>query len=133
VTAMLGSPLCPPARPVAVASIPDSLEHAFASLSWWRLGTTWHDPDLGGPIAAPLQRCAELLGVDLATISVAVANVEPYLRADGTWQPNANVQDSIRAGRVGSAQTGPPGKACFTSRSDEAPSSALREVKVSAS
>jgi hypothetical protein len=23
---------------------------------------TWHDPDLGRPIAAPLERCAELLG-----------------------------------------------------------------------
>jgi hypothetical protein len=29
---------------------------------------TWHDPDLGRPIAALLPRCAELLGVDLATI-----------------------------------------------------------------
>jgi hypothetical protein len=36
------------------------------------------------PIAAPLERCAELLGVDLATIRAAAANVEPYLRADGT-------------------------------------------------
>jgi uncharacterized protein (TIGR02246 family) len=45
---------------------------------------TWHDPDLGRPIAAPLERCAELLGVDLATICAAAANVEPYLRADGT-------------------------------------------------
>jgi hypothetical protein len=45
---------------------------------------TWRDPDLGQPIAAPLQRFAELLGVDLATIQVAAANVEPYLRADGT-------------------------------------------------
>jgi hypothetical protein len=44
---------------------------------------TWHDPDLGRPIAAPLERCAELLGVDLATICAAAANVEPYLRADG--------------------------------------------------
>jgi len=35
-------------------------------------------------VAAPLQQCAELLGVDLATIRVAAANVEPYLRADGT-------------------------------------------------
>jgi hypothetical protein len=35
--------------------------------------------DLGRPIAAPL----ELLGVDLATICAAAANVEPYLRADG--------------------------------------------------
>jgi hypothetical protein len=45
---------------------------------------TWHDPDLGRPIAAPLERCAELLDVDLATICEAAANVEPYLRADGT-------------------------------------------------
>jgi hypothetical protein len=45
---------------------------------------TWHDPDLGRPIAAPLQRCAELLDVDLATIQEAAANVEPYIRADGT-------------------------------------------------
>ena len=45
---------------------------------------TWHDPDLGRPIAAPLQRCTELLGVDLATICEAATNVEPYVRADST-------------------------------------------------
>jgi hypothetical protein len=45
---------------------------------------TWHDPDQGRPIAAPLERCAELLGVDLATTQEAAANVEPYIRADGT-------------------------------------------------
>jgi hypothetical protein len=45
---------------------------------------TWHDLELGRPIAAPLERCAELLGVDQATISQAAAKVEPYLRADGT-------------------------------------------------
>jgi hypothetical protein len=45
---------------------------------------TWHDPDLGRPIAAPLEQCAELLGVDLATICEAAAGVEPYIRADGT-------------------------------------------------
>jgi hypothetical protein len=45
---------------------------------------TWHDLDLGRPIAAPLEQCAELLGVDLATIGEAAANVEPYIRADGT-------------------------------------------------
>jgi hypothetical protein len=45
---------------------------------------TWHDLELGRPIAAPLERCAELLGVDLATICAAAANVQPYLRADGT-------------------------------------------------
>jgi hypothetical protein len=45
---------------------------------------TWHDPDLGRPIAASLERCAQLLGVDLATIHEAAASVEPYLCADGT-------------------------------------------------
>ena len=45
---------------------------------------TWHDPELGRPIAAPLERCAELLGVDLATVGELAANVEPYVRADGS-------------------------------------------------
>jgi hypothetical protein len=44
----------------------------------------WHDLDLGRPIAALLQQCAELLAVDLATICAAAANVEPYVRTDGT-------------------------------------------------
>jgi hypothetical protein len=45
---------------------------------------TWRDLDLGRPIAAPLERCAELLGVDLATVRELAAKIEPYLRADGT-------------------------------------------------
>jgi hypothetical protein len=45
---------------------------------------TWHDPDSGRPIAAPLERCAELLGVDMATVRELAAKVEPYVRADGT-------------------------------------------------
>jgi hypothetical protein len=45
---------------------------------------TWHDPDVGRPNAAPLEQCAELLGVDLATVRELAANIEPYLRADGT-------------------------------------------------
>ena len=45
---------------------------------------TWHDPEVGRPIAAPLERCAQLLGVDLATIREAAADIEPYVRADGT-------------------------------------------------
>jgi hypothetical protein len=48
-----------------------------------RVGT-WHDPDLGRPIAAPLERCAQLLGAELATVRTLAATVEPYLRADGT-------------------------------------------------
>jgi hypothetical protein len=31
------------------------------------------------PIAAPLERCAELLGVDLATVRELAAKVEPYI------------------------------------------------------
>jgi hypothetical protein len=38
---------------------------------------------LGRPIAAPLERCAELLGIDLATVRELAANVEPYICADG--------------------------------------------------
>jgi hypothetical protein len=47
---------------------------------------TWErdDPDLGRPIAAPLDWCAQLLGVDLAAVRKAAAKVEPYVRADGT-------------------------------------------------
>ena len=45
---------------------------------------TWQGPDLGRPIAAPLEQCAELLGIDLATVRRLVAKVEPYVRADGT-------------------------------------------------
>jgi hypothetical protein len=43
-----------------------------------------HDPTLTRPIAAHLERCAELLGVDLTAIREAAAYVEPYLRVDGT-------------------------------------------------
>jgi hypothetical protein len=45
---------------------------------------TWHDLDVGRPIAAPLERCPELLGVDLATVCKLAAEVEPYIRADAT-------------------------------------------------
>jgi uncharacterized protein len=40
--------------------------------------------DLDRPIAALLERCAQLLGADLATVGKLAANIEPYLRADGT-------------------------------------------------
>ena len=43
----------------------------------------WQDLDLGRPIAAPLERCAELLGVDLATARELASKVEPYIRSDG--------------------------------------------------
>jgi hypothetical protein len=43
-----------------------------------------HDPTLTRPIAAPLEQCAELLGVELAALQEAAAHVDPYLRVDGT-------------------------------------------------
>jgi hypothetical protein len=42
------------------------------------------NPDFGRPIAAPLEQCADLLGVDLATVRELAVNIEPYIRADGT-------------------------------------------------
>jgi hypothetical protein len=47
---------------------------------------TWEadDPAYLRPIAAPLERCAELLGVDLVTITGAATHIEPYVRVDGT-------------------------------------------------
>jgi hypothetical protein len=47
--------------------------------SWER-----RDADFNRPIAAPLERCAELLGVDLATVREFAASIEPYRRSDGT-------------------------------------------------
>jgi hypothetical protein len=46
-----------------------------------REGTTFHP---SRPLAAPLDRCAELLGVDPATARKVTADGEPYVRADGT-------------------------------------------------
>ena len=43
-----------------------------------------NDPTFGRPLAAPLEQCAQLLGVDLATMRTVAADVEPYLRVDGT-------------------------------------------------
>jgi hypothetical protein len=43
-----------------------------------------HDPTLTRPIAAPLEQCAELLGVDLTTVHELATYVEPYVRVDGT-------------------------------------------------
>jgi hypothetical protein len=49
------------------------------TLGRWDLARPWP----GRPIVAPLDRCAELLDVDLASLGEAAANIEPYLRADG--------------------------------------------------
>jgi hypothetical protein len=69
-----------PVHPVTVSTIGDSMAN-ICSLSA-PVGT-WQDSDLSRPIAAPLERCAELLGVDLATVREVAAKVEPYVRADG--------------------------------------------------
>src|SRR4029453_14922378 len=45
---------------------------------------TWHDVDVGRPIAAPLEQCAQLLGVALATLRKLAPKAAPYLPADGT-------------------------------------------------
>jgi hypothetical protein len=41
------------------------------------------DQTLTWPVVAPLERCAEFPGVELAAVSAAAAQVEPYLRVDG--------------------------------------------------
>jgi hypothetical protein len=46
-----------------------------------RLGSARPHPDL--PSAAPLERCAEPLGVDLDAILEPPVHVEPYVRVDG--------------------------------------------------
>jgi hypothetical protein len=77
----------------------------------------WHDPELGRPIAAPLERCAELLDVDLTTVQKLAAEVEPYVRADGTtvWslmqlerQLRPQAYRRRRGGYVDRRRTGPP-------------------------
>jgi hypothetical protein len=47
---------------------------------------TWEagDPAYSRPIAAPLERCAEPLSLNLATVRELAAGIEPYRRADGT-------------------------------------------------
>jgi hypothetical protein len=52
----------------------------FDTLVRWDLAR----PGRGPADRGTLQQCAELLGVDLATIRELVANVEPYIRVDGT-------------------------------------------------
>jgi hypothetical protein len=77
--------LPPPARPTQALS--DYAALPIQSRTCVRYAGsvgTWHDVDLGRPIAAPLDQCAQLLDVDLATVHELAAKVEPYLRADGT-------------------------------------------------
>ena len=71
-------------------------------------------PTSSGPIATPLDRCGELLGVDLATVRELAANVEPCLRADGTkvWslmqlERNFGLGRSVGGGAATSTVDGP--------------------------
>jgi hypothetical protein len=77
-----------------------------------------HDPTPTRPIAAPLGRCAELLGVEVDAIQEAAAHIEPYLRVDGTkvWslmqlerhlRPDA--YGRVRGGYIARRRPGPPG------------------------
>ena len=72
-------------------------------------GMQAHDPTFTRPIAAPLERCAEFLGVDLASVREAAAHVEPYVRVDGTkvWslmqlerQLRPNAYGRVRGGYI---------------------------------
>jgi hypothetical protein len=58
-------------------------EHVFVYATR-RAGLEPQDQTLTWPVAASLERCAELLGVELAAVAAAAAHVEPYLRVDGT-------------------------------------------------
>ena len=69
---------CRPARPTQALS--DYAVLPISSRIWARYAGsvgTWHDVNVGRPLAAPLERCAQLLGVDLATIHELAAKVEP--------------------------------------------------------
>ena len=58
-------------------------------------------------MAAPLDRCAELLGVDLTTLRTVAADVEPYLRVDGTkvWSL-MQLERQLRPGAFGRRRGG---------------------------
>jgi hypothetical protein len=62
--------------------------HCSSNMCSYKLSIvgTWEadDPAYARPTAAPLERCAELLGVDLTTIGEAAAHIQPYVRVDGT-------------------------------------------------
>jgi hypothetical protein len=55
-----------------------------SALRGWRTVGTWNDPGLGRPMAAPLERYAQLLGVDLARVHQA---------ALGEWADRAEHSD----------------------------------------
>jgi transcriptional regulator with XRE-family HTH domain len=66
--------------PVGIAGVRTYVLGSLSLVGPWEAD----DPAYSRPIVAPLERCAELLGVDLAIIQRAAADIEPYIRADGT-------------------------------------------------
>ena len=71
---------------------------------------TWaaNRADLARPIAVPLGRAAELLGVDLVTISRAARRIEPYRRADGESIWSLHLLEVELKASVDDEGTGPP-------------------------
>jgi hypothetical protein len=70
--------LPPPAQPTQALSDYAALPiHSRTSVRYAVWVGTWHDVDVGRPLAAPLEQCAQLLGVDLATVRELAAKVEP--------------------------------------------------------
>jgi hypothetical protein len=66
---------------LGVGSIRDSISN-LCSIPW--SGGDLARPGPGPADRGALDQCAELLGVDLATVATLTANLEPYVRADGT-------------------------------------------------
>jgi hypothetical protein len=94
----------------------------LCSIRW--VGETWQDLDLGRPLAAPLEQCAQLLAVDLVTVRELAAKVEPYLRADGTriWsltQLERQLRPELYAGAEAATST-VDDRGSSTYRSDQA-------------
>ena len=75
---------CPNRLCAALSDYAPLLIHSRTCVRYAGPVGTWHDLDVGRPMAAPLERCAELLDVDLVTVRELAAKVEPYIRADGT-------------------------------------------------
>jgi hypothetical protein len=105
---------CPCCSPDSSHCSPNTCSFTLPGMPAWEA----HDPTLTRPIAASLEWCAELLGVDLDAIQEAAAHLEPYLRVDGTrvWslmqlerqlRPTPTVGSAAATSPVGGH--GPPG------------------------
>lgn len=60
------------------------------------------------PVAAPLERCAALLGADLAALQRAAERVEPYVRVDGALVWSLALLEAALAGRQRLREPRPP-------------------------